>query len=475
MYTIPVLFVTYNRLSYSQAALASIMDYPGAPVEVTIWDNHSTEVGFQNWLEVSAMYYSNKVKEVIYSPNNVGLAPAINYFFKQYPNAKYVAKVDNDTVLPDNWLANLIDAMKYIQASSGTINKIGAVSGTCLRPTGPTFAQWVRESMTTIPYGEDRLHFNSYVLGTGVLINMDMIRQRGLLFEKFPKSPTEPDKPCLISGWTAYTREAYEYEDWKFAFYSKVPVKLLNLKAEHVLSNDYPEYDAEVQKVRDEGNAWWTSVGGLDGVRKYVREHGGLESLLSKLAPEAQAYFTEQMTKKPQGLQQIDSKMLTECNDVQERSTKQYWEKRVADNGTTRSTFLETPQSRINEFTAIHMEYLRHYVAGKSVLDVGVGWGRMSLPVAHMAKSYVGVDFIPALIDKAKESLPELDFRLEDAKHLSFADETFDVAIAITCLSSFAGAFEETLKEMKRVVKRNGLVLFLEERFIRIDWNLESI
>jgi Methyltransferase domain/Glycosyl transferase family 2 len=455
---VPVLLVTYNRLEYSKRALESIVKNPGLPVAVTIWDNGSWD-GTREWVE--SLPFDNGIVAKYTCDKNHGLAYAMNEFFKSRADYPFVAKVDNDTVLPDNWLRDLMDVMTDINRPI----KFGAVSGTCLRPYGLTWAEWAA-GMVTKPFKEHKLHYNSYVLGTGVLINMALIRERGLLFEGFPRSPESgPDDPCLISGWTAYIRAAHEYEGWQFAFYSKVPVNLLNIKEEHVLSNDYPEYDAEVQKVRDEGNAWWESVGGLEGVQKYVAEHGGLQPLPRKtpLFPVSE-YKTMDKT---------DPKTLTEADHLDARSTPEFWERRIAQRGTTASTFLDTPQARINEFTERHMEVLEQYVTDRDVLDVAVGWGRVSLPIGKMAKSYIGVDFMPALIEKAKESMPELDFRVADARNLPFEDASFDVVIAITGLSSFAAVFDEVLAELHRVLRPGGRILFLEERFARIDWKLK--
>lgn len=482
---IPVLLVTYNRLEYSKKALHSILENPGMPVEVMIWDNASDQ-DTQEWLDNIQDFVKthNLIISVVRSPKNVGLAPAMNYFFKKYASQPYVVKVDNDTVLPDNWLKDLMAAMNKI---NGKV-KLGAVSGIGWRPYGETAQEWFSH-MLSAPFGDAELYFHTYIFGTGVLINMDMIRERGLLFEKFPRSPESgPDDPCLISGWTAYCREAAEYEDWKFAMYSKVNMQLLNLKEEHVPSGDYPEYDAEVAKVREEGNRWWDSVGGLEGVRKYVQEHGGLERLNMVAFPIPGGQYKKGQVFEFAGTGTqvfIDlrdpigaitpNNLLTDCDHTDKLATKEGWEERIREHGTTHSTFLETPQVRINEFTEHHMNILKQFAVGKRVLDVGVGWGRISQTVARMAGSYIGVDFMPTLIEKARESMPGLDFRVADAKALPFSDESFDVVIATTCLSSFATVFDETLKELKRVLRHDGFILFLEENFARIDWKLKNV
>lgn len=475
MRPVPVLLVTYNRLEYSKRALESILKDPGMSVNVTIWDNGSTD-GTVEWLEGLKMDPSFGIVSKVNAGRNCGLAAVMNWFFTKYSNYPFVVKVDNDTVMPDNWLRDLMDVM----TDPNRTQKLGAVSGTCLRPNGDTFKDWVDKYMVTKPFRGHQLHFNSYVLGTGVLINMDMIRERGLLFEHFPRAveSSDPLDTCLISGWTAYIRAAHEYEGWQFAFYSKVPVTLLNIKEEHVLSNDYPDYDAEVQHVRDEGNKWWESVGGLDGAEKYVREHGGLAPLrhFTELMIPASDYETTEnvlVRRMLQSQAKTDPRTLTEADNLDVRSTPEFWHQRIREHGTTASTFLSTPQARINEFTEKHMEILGEIICGADVLDVACGWGRISLTVSQMALSYVGVDFMPALIDKAKESLPQLDFRVADAKALPFEDASFDIVMSVTGLSSFAGVFDQVLAEFHRVLRPGGRILFLEERFARIDWKLK--
>ncbi len=513
---IPVLLVTYNRMLYTEKCLDSICD-AGVPIEINIFDNHSTDDTVE-WLHqlfdhgAGDAWYGMSVpgrdvifSEIVYNTENQGLAKTMNWFFRKYATQPYVVKVDNDTVLPKNWLKDLLDVMEAGVAtrhqSAGAMsnigwrtgpgqNRLGAVSPTCLRPNGQTFKDWAKDHMVSVPFGEHQLHYNSYILGTGVLINMDMIRERGLLFEHFPYGPETPStiqggqmrpvKTCLISGWGAYQRIAADYDGWKFAFYSKVHANLLNLKEEFVLSNDYPEYDEELKDARDQGNAWWESVGGLPGVKMYVDAHGGLEKLKpwhpnpGELQKVVADYIDPQSQHTFRGVA-MRKNYLTDCDDRKERSTQKWWEERVAKEGVFHSIFKDQTQSRTNEFTAIHETIIRQEIKPyMDVLEVGCGWGRMAPLISQCAKSYVGTDFVEQLLVTARETLPKLDFRYADAGALPFEGGSFDAVVAVACVSSFDERFDAIMQEMLRVVKKGGFVLLLEEEWSRMQWKLEN-
>jgi glycosyltransferase involved in cell wall biosynthesis len=234
-------------------------------VEITIWDNASTD-GTRTWLKYLE---HDLIDEIILSDENVGLAKPMNYMFKKYKDRDFVVKVDNDTVLPPFWLDQLKMGYFYMEHNHKNTS-VGAISGWCLRPWGMQTDEWYN-GMRTIEFPNDiKLKENSYICGTGVLINMNMIRERGLLFE---------GEPCLLGGWTSYCRIANDFDKWRFYFHMDVPLRLLNIRSNHVLSNDFPEYDLEMKKVRAEGDAWWTGMGGLANIKKFVEGNGGYKPL----------------------------------------------------------------------------------------------------------------------------------------------------------------------------------------------------
>ena len=99
--------------------------------------------------------------------------------------------------------------------------------------------------------------------------------------------------------------------------------------------------------------------------------------------------------------------------------------------------------------------------APESILDVGCGEGVLTHKWAERLgdRRIVGIDLDdPGLrAEWEKRSRPNLEYRVEEATHLSFADDEFDMATAIEVLEHVPEP-EQTVAEMARVAKRWLLV-----------------
>jgi len=99
--------------------------------------------------------------------------------------------------------------------------------------------------------------------------------------------------------------------------------------------------------------------------------------------------------------------------------------------------------------------------AGQRVLDVACGTGNVALSAARRFCDAVGVDFVPALIERARERaaaerLPAT-FEVGDAENLPFEDASFDVVLSIFG-SMFAPDQEKAAAELLRVCRPGGTI-----------------
>jgi ubiquinone/menaquinone biosynthesis C-methylase UbiE len=98
---------------------------------------------------------------------------------------------------------------------------------------------------------------------------------------------------------------------------------------------------------------------------------------------------------------------------------------------------------------------------GQKVLDVAAGNGNVSLAAARRWCDVVATDYVPALLDRARERADAerlgIEFREADAEALPFAQGSFDVVV-----SSFGVMFtpdqDRAAAELVRVCRRGGKI-----------------
>lgn len=99
------------------------------------------------------------------------------------------------------------------------------------------------------------------------------------------------------------------------------------------------------------------------------------------------------------------------------------------------------------------------------VLEIGCGTALFTEKVYYATYSQItAIDISQDLLDQGKAKLPDVDFRLEDAMNLSFADNYFDVVYGSSILHHLH--FEKALKEIFRVLKPGGRIIFAEPNML---------
>jgi ubiquinone/menaquinone biosynthesis C-methylase UbiE len=108
---------------------------------------------------------------------------------------------------------------------------------------------------------------------------------------------------------------------------------------------------------------------------------------------------------------------------------------------------------------------LFHELSGR-ILDAGVGTGR-NFPFYPSGSEVVGIDLSPAMLARAERrrlmTMAKVQLRQMDVTRLSFADHSFDAAVAAFLFCTLPDDLQVTgMRELGRVVKPGGIIRCLE-------------
>lgn len=175
---IPILMITYNRLEYTKKALDALLAVKG--IRIIIIDNGSTD-GTQEWFK--EMIGTNLQRWGIYlNAFNIGIAGAMNKFLNLTDLSHFVGKVDNDTIVPPDFIERMLPHMAkadIVQAKHPLI----AASGV------GTFDEW-----TSKMPADGALRFNHFVGGSGVLFKRQLVDRI-------------PETEWKLGGWREFQRQ----------------------------------------------------------------------------------------------------------------------------------------------------------------------------------------------------------------------------------------------------------------------------
>jgi SAM-dependent methyltransferase len=99
--------------------------------------------------------------------------------------------------------------------------------------------------------------------------------------------------------------------------------------------------------------------------------------------------------------------------------------------------------------------------AGWRVLDVATGSGNAAIAAARLGTQVVGVDYVPALLERGRKRAAAEGLEVEllegDAEALPFPDSSFDAVISVFG-SMFAPDHEQAAAELARVCRPGGTI-----------------
>ncbi len=162
---IDLVFITYNRLSYTKLALASVLADPTEEFSLTIWDNGSTD-GTAEYLrdEVS----DARIADIVLSKNNAGQIAAVNEVWGK-SKADLVGKLDNDCLVTAGWT-------RVLARAHSDIERLGVVACWHFFP-GDFDYELARHKIQR--FGKHRILRHPWTGGTGLLVKAETYRRLG--------------------------------------------------------------------------------------------------------------------------------------------------------------------------------------------------------------------------------------------------------------------------------------------------------
>ena len=119
--------------------------------------------------------------------------------------------------------------------------------------------------------------------------------------------------------------------------------------------------------------------------------------------------------------------------------------------------------SGLHKNEKIILDRLTEELSGKSILDLGCGGGRTTLPLLKISRNYVGVDYSPEMIRQCRARFPDVQFLTGDARKLTmFNAAQFDfILFAFNGIDYIPPADRPAvLREIYRLLKPGGNFLF---------------
>ena len=234
--SIPILIIVLDRLDYTKKAIEAIFKNTFYPFKLFIFNNGSD----RQTTEYLESLNDNRI-EMHHSKVNLGLVPPMNMFFDKFKHSKYVAKVDNDTVVQAGWLTKLKSVLDTFPLFTVEANHYLAMPFKI--KTNDDFYR----HLFGVKFDGVMLYFYNCSGGTGQLIRRSLI-----------------DRPIsevrgTLSGWITYQNVVCKTRGYPSAFYLGTWIDRLDQTDTNKYKkiSDYPKYDNMIKKMRPCGIGYY--------------------------------------------------------------------------------------------------------------------------------------------------------------------------------------------------------------------------
>ncbi len=113
-------------------------------------------------------------------------------------------------------------------------------------------------------------------------------------------------------------------------------------------------------------------------------------------------------------------------------------------------------ESKADLYLPAFFNYLRSCdLEGKSVLDIGCGFGQIGRFIKSLGANVIGIDVIPEAVEEANKVFPAVTGRVE---RIPFPDDSFDIVVCSMVLMLIENV-EMAISEIARVLKPGASAL----------------
>lgn len=187
---IRILVITYNRPRYARLSLTRLCETLPENARVIIWDNAS---GPDTVSVVKGFENHPLVERVVYNTTNAGLRTPTNWFWREYGDAEFLSKVDDDCLMPPGWCDVLTKA-------HAEVPEFGVLGCWRFMPEDFNPGNAIKKIRS---FGAHTLMRNCWIEGSGYLMKSGIVRKIGLLKdnESFTTWCVRAAASGYINGW----------------------------------------------------------------------------------------------------------------------------------------------------------------------------------------------------------------------------------------------------------------------------------